>query len=798
MSTFRRLAAVFAVSTALIGSAAEPTSYYSSCENKSGESLLKALHTTISSHTNVGYDGLWTLYKTSDVYDNGKIWDMYSTKQWTYQKEQCGTYSAVGSCYNREHSFPKSWFSKASPMVSDAFHIYPTDGKVNNQRGNYPFGECANGTTLPSNGSVKALGRLGTSTTPGYSGVVFEPDDQYKGDFARSYFYMAACYYNKISGWKSDMLSGKAHPAYKSWALDMLLKWHRQDPVSSKETKRNDAVYAKQKNRNPFIDHPELVEYIWGDKQGQSWTTSVTTSPEINQPVAGSTINIGSTAIGHSISTVFTVKATGLTEDLTISSSSPSFTFSPASVSASSANSELGTKVTVSFNPMSVGTTSANITLRSGTVSSTFICTATTVDGLPVMAATEVGENEFTANWTYVGDELPGGFYCLSVFNEDESKSVGSFNVQASAGSYKITDLNPATLYSYTLASATLSSQEIYVTTSEPVPSITIMYDGDLSFSAEPGEPSEAAELLIDTENIDTDYTITVSSPFELSTDRNGWSQSITLTPDEDRCYMRVNSGTAGTFTTYITAQAGTYVNDDATVMAIVATPTTFFEDFEQASEISGYDGGDYQGTATHWFFSNAGIFPGKSEAYEGLQSARFGKNANSYIEMSADKPNGVGTVNLYANRWSSSDGNATIELLISTDHGTSWTSAGSAVINSDDYKSYTFTVNSTGNVRLKIQQTAGKRLNIDNISATNYSTSAVADPIADYHAWDAYCRDGRLVITVSSDSYAAVYGADGITYLSETLPAGETAVKLPRGLYIVSVGDFTRRVVVK
>ena len=167
--------------------AAIPSGYYDKCEGKSVKELLYALHETISSHTTVSYDGLWDLYKSSDVDENGKIWDMYSTKRWN-GGEKCGSYKKVGDCYNREHSFPKSWFNDASPMVSDAFHIYPTDGKVNGQRSNFPFGECANGETLPASGSVKALGRLGYSTFPGYSGKVFEPDDQYKGDFARSYF----------------------------------------------------------------------------------------------------------------------------------------------------------------------------------------------------------------------------------------------------------------------------------------------------------------------------------------------------------------------------------------------------------------------------------------------------------------------------------------------------------------------------------------------------------------------------------------------------------------------------------
>ena len=180
--------------TVLTASAAAPSGYYDSCKGKSGATLLSQLKTVISNHTTISYKGLWDLNLTSDVDANGKIWDMYSTKRWN-PGEKCGSYSSVGDCYNREHSFPKSWFDDASPMVSDGFHIYPTDGKVNGQRSNYPFGECANGTTLSASGGIRALGRLGKSTYPGYSGTVFEPDDQYKGDFARSYFYIAACYH---------------------------------------------------------------------------------------------------------------------------------------------------------------------------------------------------------------------------------------------------------------------------------------------------------------------------------------------------------------------------------------------------------------------------------------------------------------------------------------------------------------------------------------------------------------------------------------------------------------------------
>ncbi|MGM9822276.1 MAG: endonuclease, partial [Muribaculaceae bacterium] len=252
--------------------AAIPAGYYNKAQGKTGKALLQALETVISSHKNVGYDGLWEVYHDSDLRDDGSIWDMYSDKDWgknweSYINKQ---YKAVGDALNREHSVPQSWFGSASPMKSDAFHVYPTDGYVNNQRGNYPFGECENGE-VKTNGNVHGLGRLGSCTYPGYTGKVFEPDDQYKGDFARTYFYMAACYNSKIKNWSSPCLAGNNYPCYTSWAVDMFLDWARQDKVSSKEINRNEGVYKHQHNRNPFIDHPELAEYIWGDKVGTAW-----------------------------------------------------------------------------------------------------------------------------------------------------------------------------------------------------------------------------------------------------------------------------------------------------------------------------------------------------------------------------------------------------------------------------------------------------------------------------------------------------------------------------------------------
>lgn len=242
-----------------------PTSYYAGTKGKNGSALKTALYGIISHHTVRTYNDLWSDFYKTDVRADGKIWDMYSCiTNYVPGKDQAGNYSKEGDVYNREHSFPKSWFNDAKPMYSDLFHLYPTDGKVNGMRSNFPFGET-NGENWKS---AKGFSKLGKSKTPGYSGTVFEPNDEYKGDFARTYFYMATAYEDKIASWNSPMLCGDPYKAYAPWALEMLLRWAAEDPVSEKEIKRNEAVYKIQHNRNPFIDFSGLEQYVWGSKVG--------------------------------------------------------------------------------------------------------------------------------------------------------------------------------------------------------------------------------------------------------------------------------------------------------------------------------------------------------------------------------------------------------------------------------------------------------------------------------------------------------------------------------------------------
>ncbi|HMM12105.1 MAG TPA: endonuclease [Bacteroidales bacterium] len=250
-------------------SAQPPSGYYNDAEGLSGQALKTALHNIIKDHQALTYNGLWQAFYQTDRKPNDKVWDMYSdipggtpAYEYTFFVNQCGNYTAEGQCYNREHSWPASWFNSQLPMYSDLYHIVPTDGYVNNRRANFPFGEVNMPSWTSTNGS-----KLGPSVTPGYTGTVFEPINAYKGDFARGFFYMSVRYMGEDAGWAGSEMTLGAE--IRPWAMTMLLRWHQQDPVSQKETDRNNAVYALQQNRNPFIDRPEFAALIWDPTAGQ-------------------------------------------------------------------------------------------------------------------------------------------------------------------------------------------------------------------------------------------------------------------------------------------------------------------------------------------------------------------------------------------------------------------------------------------------------------------------------------------------------------------------------------------------
>lgn len=238
--------------------------YYQNANGKKGEALKTAMYNIIKNPDVVSYSELIDAYQKTDTRPDGYVRDWYSNvTNFRHNTDKAGNYKKEGDVYNREHSIPQSWFSKASPMKSDIVHVVPTDGYVNNRRSDYPFGEVGKVEYQSTGGYSK----LGPCRTSGYSGKVFEPNDEIKGDMARIYFYMATCYEDKIAGWSGEIITGTKYQPYSTWQFDMLMRWSEQDPVDSVEIARNNAVYEVQGNRNPFVDYPGLENYVWGTKK---------------------------------------------------------------------------------------------------------------------------------------------------------------------------------------------------------------------------------------------------------------------------------------------------------------------------------------------------------------------------------------------------------------------------------------------------------------------------------------------------------------------------------------------------
>jgi len=210
--------------------------------------------------TRLSYGALWTAYKRVWVGLPGKcqsgIFDVYSAKCWTPGSQQCGNYKREGDCYNREHSWPKSWWGRSqNSAYSDIFHVMPSDGYVNGRRGSFPFGEVSNPSYTSSEGN-----KVGSCSGVGYTGTCFEPTDKVKGLMARGHLYMAVRYSGEFGCCSNGAVDGAD---LKPWVTSLMLKWHAQFPPQDWEVEMNDRACKEQGNRNPFIDYPNAAMQIF-------------------------------------------------------------------------------------------------------------------------------------------------------------------------------------------------------------------------------------------------------------------------------------------------------------------------------------------------------------------------------------------------------------------------------------------------------------------------------------------------------------------------------------------------------
>ena len=287
---FSFLMLVFAAQMLWAASVTKPAlipAYWSSADGKSGKELWTAVSAqTNAGYSSIGYKGLYTAYLKTDVYPAGhpkagKIWDMYG--ECAFEKSNtCGNYDGVCDCYNREHSIPQSWWGGGTNGIgNDIFHVLPTDGKVNGVRSNYEYGVVNGGTNWVGNkfGSAgswstdkKTIASSAGEVING-SGSVFEPKPEYKGDIARGLMGTIIKWQQSNLTTGNNFFSGtytaSGYYGLTKKAVVLLMKWHREDPVSQKEIDRNNGIQETQGNRNPFIDYPYLAEYIWGEHAGE-------------------------------------------------------------------------------------------------------------------------------------------------------------------------------------------------------------------------------------------------------------------------------------------------------------------------------------------------------------------------------------------------------------------------------------------------------------------------------------------------------------------------------------------------
>ena len=367
---FRHLTSMFAIAAAAMWtvSADIPAGYYTPLTGKTGADLKTAVYNLVRNFTEVSsYSALPSYFMQTDVYpESHRWWDMYS---------DIPLYAPSFKGLNREHSFPKSWWGGSTdvPAYVDLNHLYPSEAAANMAKSNYPLGEVSTSIAPKFDNGITTVG-YPVAGQGGGAGFVFEPADEYKGDFARTYFYMATTYQDLT--WKyTYMVSQNTYPTLNTWSLNLLLKWHHADPVSEKETLRNEAVYKIQNNRNPFIDFPELADYIWGSKNGMPFDpangSAPAGDPNLITPVQDKALDFGEVAVGKSVTSRLwfngeylnsPIELTVYTGDRTL------FTIPTRTIAQNLVNSADGYWLNVTYTPTEVGEHSSRLLVSGGGV----------------------------------------------------------------------------------------------------------------------------------------------------------------------------------------------------------------------------------------------------------------------------------------------------------------------------------------------------------------------------------------------------------------------------------------------
>ena len=448
MMKFKFIFSTLALLAYVVAGAQYKPGYYDAMDGKSKESLKAAVKTCVSAHTKLNYTNLPKNWYYTDVYPElydgcKRWWDMYSNEIYLILSSQTPNSSFSANKMQREHSVPKSWWKynndvEYTPAYTDLWNLYPSDGNCNQKKSNYPFGEVDRASF--DNGSAKVGSPV--SGTGGGSATVFEPADEYKGDFARGIFYMA-CVYDDIywtSSVKYNMFQQETWPTLKPWAYAMLLEWHHNDPVDQKEIDRNQAVEGQQGNRNPFIDFPNLADYIWGNLTSQVFYISeqgggqieIPSDTEITEPVNGEYLDFGQCAVDGTTSAYLRISGKINSElSLRVSNGDRNlFTLGKKTVSPVELNAAGSVLIPITFSPDSEGEKNAVMILYDGGLEGSI---AVNLKGealarpqlstLTAYAPTEVSDESYVANWSLAPEVVDYYVVTRTIYGSDGTET---------------------------------------------------------------------------------------------------------------------------------------------------------------------------------------------------------------------------------------------------------------------------------------------------------------------------------------------------------------------------------------
>ncbi len=474
MKSFSRYAvfAMLVMLNALWCMAEIPSGYYNALNGKKDAELKTAAYNIIRNFTSVSsYNNLPSYFRRTDVRPNTDYWwDMYSDMD-------VDIYIQFGTYMNREHSFPKSWWGSTTSTATnykaytDLNHLYPGEAKANQAKSNYPLGEVRTANKF-DNGVTKVGSPV--SGQGGGAAYVFEPDDEYKGDFARTYFYMVTCYQDYT--WAKSymyMLQQNVYPTLNQWSIDMLLKWARMDEVSDKERQRNEAVYKIQNNRNPFIDFPELAEYIWGNKKGEVFSVSSEVTPPAGKaillaPVPNTAVDFGQVAVGGTATAKLFIHGENMKTPLTLvlfDADKSKFELASSSVAASLVNRSEGYWLTLKYKPTEIGEHECRLQIISDDLDSAPPVVTLRGECLekPVLTActaldpSDITSDEYSANWSTPEGEVVD--YWIITRTKYVNGQSTTEEIMAESSPWTITGFNESDYETYAVQSVRLNER---------------------------------------------------------------------------------------------------------------------------------------------------------------------------------------------------------------------------------------------------------------------------------------------------------------------------------------------------